>query len=441
MVALFRLLWVVIAVAILLFGSATLRSAFLRLSPLLFIASFLPEVRPVLDFPGNYVTTFFGCASLIIITLCVFRRRFFCRYVCPLGAAVDVAANGRRRLFKSNVGRFGLIRPTKLLFCFFLLLWTFALICSYFHISCPLLPQDLPPFAFDPMALVSRWFHENTFSISLLVFILCFVVSPFCWRFHICPCGALQELIHYPIRMIKRIRNSYFTHSSKRSPKPTIAHRRNFFATSAAIAAIATIGYLSRKGIAQRVSKSIRPPGASSEISFITKCARCGLCIESCPNGILRASDSKNAKLSKEVELFSPKLPAVDFTLGVGYCEKECIRCATVCPTGALSKLTAEDKWSTPIGKARFTFNRCLLYYQQECSICRRECPYEAIEFVWSEDDYEKLPVIDEDKCVGCGRCVAFCPGEPIFNEDGEIEEGNENQKQSRSKALEITPI
>ncbi|MBQ5789975.1 MAG: 4Fe-4S binding protein [Thermoguttaceae bacterium] len=27
------------------------------------------------------------------------------------------------------------------------------------------------------------------------------------------------------------------------------------------------------------------------------------------------------------------------------------------------------------------------------------------------------MPVVDADKCVGCGRCVAFCPGEPIFTE------------------------
>ncbi|MBR5243976.1 MAG: 4Fe-4S dicluster domain-containing protein, partial [Thermoguttaceae bacterium] len=102
---------------------------------------------------------------------------------------------------------------------------------------------------------------------------------------------------------------------------------------------------------------------------------------------------------------------------GGAFCKKDCVACGTACPTGAISPLTLDAKKRFKIATVDFKIERCLIYYQQECAICRRECPFEAIDFVWNEEEYASLPVVDAEKCVGCGRCVAFCPGEPIFTE------------------------
>jgi Fe-S-cluster-containing hydrogenase component 2 len=46
------------------------------------------------------------------------------------------------------------------------------------------------------------------------------------------------------------------------------------------------------------------------------------------------------------------------------------------------------------------------------CDPCQDACPFEAIIV---GDPITNLPVTDYDKCTGCGKCVAFCPGLAIF--------------------------
>ena len=45
------------------------------------------------------------------------------------------------------------------------------------------------------------------------------------------------------------------------------------------------------------------------------------------------------------------------------------------------------------------------------CNPCVDGCPVNAI----SMKDINAPPVIDFDKCTGCGRCVGICPGLAIF--------------------------
>ena len=122
--------------------------------------------------------------------------------------------------------------------------------------------------------------------------------------------------------------------------------------------------------------------------------------------------------------------PVVD--LNDAYCEKECVACSEACPTGAINPISIDDKSAYPIALATFELEKCLLYFDRECSICRRECPYEAISFIWLDDAYANIPAIDPDVCVGCGRCVVYCPGEPSFDESDEaIEEEPQTEQGS----------
>ena len=49
---------------------------------------------------------------------------------------------------------------------------------------------------------------------------------------------------------------------------------------------------------------------------------------------------------------------------------------------------------------------------QIPCDPCRTGCPKGAISF---SGDIASLPQIDPEKCIGCGLCVARCPGQAIF--------------------------
>jgi len=46
------------------------------------------------------------------------------------------------------------------------------------------------------------------------------------------------------------------------------------------------------------------------------------------------------------------------------------------------------------------------------CNPCEKACPFGAIVV---GQPITNLPVINEDKCTGCGACVSKCPGLAIF--------------------------
>lgn len=46
------------------------------------------------------------------------------------------------------------------------------------------------------------------------------------------------------------------------------------------------------------------------------------------------------------------------------------------------------------------------------CNPCEKNCPVRAISI---GDDISRRPVVDVSRCIGCGRCVAMCPGQACF--------------------------
>ncbi len=49
---------------------------------------------------------------------------------------------------------------------------------------------------------------------------------------------------------------------------------------------------------------------------------------------------------------------------------------------------------------------------QIPCNPCEKACPFGAITV---GQPITSLPVINEEKCTGCGLCIACCPGLAIF--------------------------
>lgn len=62
------------------------------------------------------------------------------------------------------------------------------------------------------------------------------------------------------------------------------------------------------------------------------------------------------------------------------------------------------------MGQAKIAETGCLLSEQQECDRCKTYCPYDAISIQASEVDFDAWPVVDRERCVGCGACVVACP-------------------------------
>lgn len=204
--------------------------------------------------------------------------------------------------------------------------------------------------------------------------------------------------------------------------------RRQFFAVTA-LAATASVARAQEKtvdgGLATIIDKQapirrtrIVPPGAASIRNLESHCTACQLCVSNCPNGVLRPSS--------DIESFMQPYSSYER----GYCRPECTRCSEVCPSGAIRPISVADKSSIQIGHAVWIKANCIpLSDGVECGNCARHCPSGAITMVPSDPNDElslKIPVVNEERCIGCGACENLCPARPF---SAIYVEGNESHR------------
>ena len=212
--------------------------------------------------------------------------------------------------------------------------------------------------------------------------------------------------------------------TAKRPPKDNADQGRRAFISGIAMAAgTAALAGLNGKvasaqemkvdgGLAELLPKqsprretALVPFGAKSLNNFTDKCIACQLCVSVCPNRVLRPSTALDRLMQPEMSFEK------------GYCRPECTQCSGVCPTGAISGITREEKSSIKIGTAAVDYTLCLpANGTDSCGNCARHCPSYAIHLVPNKDAALrfKVPAVDEEQCIGCGACEYLCPSRPI---------------------------
>lgn len=149
--------------------------------------------------------------------------------------------------------------------------------------------------------------------------------------------------------------------------------------------------------------KPVSPPGSVSFERFNSKCTSCHLCVSRCPNHVLVPS-------SLEYGLEGLMQPVLNFKNG--FCDDDCTVCGEICPNGAILPLTVKDRKKVCMGLAVFNEEKCLIIKDDiKCKNCESHCPTQAIKL--EERGGKKLPVIDKEKCIGCGACEYYCPAKP----------------------------
>ena len=165
--------------------------------------------------------------------------------------------------------------------------------------------------------------------------------------------------------------------------------RRNFII---AVSTLMVLGGAVKAGIeigknfAKKVRDIIVPPGAQNTNRMANKCLNCNLCVENCPNKILSKADENFSAVH------------IDYSKGEGFCKYDCNKCAQICPSGAIKRISLEEKQNTRIAMAMIKEEKC-----DKCGICKYECPKSAIEVT----DTAK---VDGSLCIGCGKCAKKCP-------------------------------
>ena len=150
----------------------------------------------------------------------------------------------------------------------------------------------------------------------------------------------------------------------------------------------------------------IVPAGAQGLKHLSDHCTACQLCVSACPNDVLRPS-------TRLENLMHP-----ESSYEKGYCRPECTVCSEVCPSGAIQKISKEEKSSIQIGHAVWIRENCLpIRDGVKCGNCARHCPVGAIQMVKSDPavaDSPRIPVVNTERCIGCGACEFLCPSRPF---------------------------
>ncbi len=363
-------------------------------------ALWLPAASPFVAACSIATHRTFSLISLIALPLLLlgaFRGRWFCYHLCPAGFFMELMGrlNGRRKTARSGAPRVGV--------------WLVVAGIGGAIVGFPLFLW------LDPLVFFSGFFgavrrlpggwKELAPGLVFVIVAVLSALAPGAWCQRLCPLGAsLEQLGRLQCsvrnRMVRRPEGCEGAVGAETDARTgSFLGRRTFLFLLGGAGA----GAAARMIGAWRPAGALRPPGAVGEDVFRSLCARCGNCFRACPQNIIVPDLGKTGLAG----VFSPTL---DFRNS--YCDEWCNECGKVCPTGAIRRLTLEEKRLDVIGNAAINREKCLAWkYGNYCMVCQEFCPYQAIES--EEHGGVNCPVVNEKACRGCGACQSQCPAQP----------------------------
>jgi ferredoxin len=148
------------------------------------------------------------------------------------------------------------------------------------------------------------------------------------------------------------------------------------------------------------------PPGSGSVDRYTRLCISCGLCARACPSGVLR----QGTAFWKFPAML---VPYMDYERA--FCQFECVACGEVCPTGAIRLLPVAEKTVAAVAKSKLDLPKCIVVEKgTRCGACAEHCPSGALSMEKVPGAVHPAPVLDDTLCIGCGACETVCPSEPV---------------------------
>ncbi len=301
------------------------------------------------------MSVFFGLMFLGILSLNLFARRFWCRYLCPLGAMFGFFSSFRltRGITTSDEK---------------------CIDCGKCQRECK-------------MDAINNDFRSYS-PVECIECMSCIKV---------CPTDAISYKLNF--RFARE--------------KTDVSRRR--FVTSAA-GGLLTLGLI-KTGFSNKVSqgKVVRPPGALPEAEFLDRCVRCQECVKICSS---TGKCLQPAFLESGWEgIWSPMVNArygyceYNCNLCGQVCPTGAIHKTDLETKKQLRMGTAYFDRSRCIPWYR---NEDCLVCEEHCPLPDKAIKFDEREVVTHDGTKKvvKFPYVDENLCIGCGICVTRCPVE-----------------------------
>jgi len=309
--------------------------------------------------PAFQLQTLTFLALLVLLALGLVRRRFWCRYLCPLGALYALA------------GKPALARRTASDAC---------IECGRCADVCP-------------MSCISPDGHR-TLNDECILCLDCQAV---------CPTRAVSFFGSTPVEQKREV---------------DLTRRGVMAGVAAGVAAYPVL----RVRPAWEHAKGdplIRPPLAGRDVdAFLSKCLRCGQCMRACPTQVIQPAGVAAGIESLWTPKLSPRPGYCEYNCDL--CGRACPSGAI--PRFSLPEKHAvamglaylDQTRCIPWRGYRRRDEAGFVADEHNCGVCEEVCPVpgKAIHFrrIDVEGQELRLPYVREDSCVGCGYCEAVCP-------------------------------
>ena len=294
---------------------------------------------------------FLGAIFIAILLLNLFRERFWCRYLCPLGAFLGLAS--RWNLLKLKIDEQKCIQ------------------CGLCNIHCQTQANPFP---------------EEEWKSSECDY--CFSCSA------ICPTSA----IGFPSKL-----------ASEKLPQVNLSRRKLIFTS---LLGMAAVPFFHLSPSARRANpKLIRPPGAIPEEQFLQKCIKCGECMKVCPTNALQPALSEAGPQGIWTPMLVPKIGYCEYYCSL--CSQVCPTGA-IKELAVKEKISVKIglAWVNKNRCLPWAMGIPCIVCEEHCPTSPKAIKLIKTE-VRLPDGTVKTPAapfIDTKLCIGCGICENKCP-------------------------------
>lgn len=316
------------------------------------LGDILVQFFETLDINSTFMQGFFiGTLFIGIILLNISRERFWCRYLCPLGAFLGLAS--RWNLFKLRIDE------DKCIEC--------GLCTRHCQTQANPFPED-------------EWKSPECD--------YCFTCSA------ICPTSAVGFPLKATPEKIEQVNLS----------------RRKLILTSL-VGAFAVPFFRLSPATRRASEKLIRPPGALPEEQFLQKCVKCGECMKVCPTNALQPVLSEAGPEGLWTPMLVPEIGYCEYycSLCTQVCPTGAIKELEIDPK---NQIKIGSAWIDRNRCIPWKFGDPCIVCEEHCPVSPKAIQLMKTEIKLKDGTVKTplAPVINLETCTGCGICENKCP-------------------------------